>query len=384
MNGCQQTTRVIRLRAAYNGLSVSTTRAQLLRRLSIPVVLLVAVNIMGVGGYYMMWRDEGGTLSDALYMTFITITTIGYGEVYSLGTQERFFTMAVSLLGIGSLSYVIGTTMEHVVASQVADARGRRKMRNAIDKMSNHIILAGLGQMGKQVARELSEQQRTFAIVDLDESNEAYAIDRGYLYVLGDASDEETLIAAGVKRARGLIATADNDASNAFIIMTARNLNRDLSIVVRAESDTAHKKLMLAGADQVINPYIIGSRRIVNQVLRPALVSLLEMNLANDEGALRMEEIELREGSTLTRQSLRNLNLRNRCGVNVVAVLRDGDIISPPDPDMHLVVQDHLLVLGTAKQFAMLEAIEVTDPTQSDAEKATDQTPDQVPDQTPD
>jgi len=340
---------------------VSTIRAQLLRRLSIPIILLIAVNLVGVSGYYLMWRDEGGTLSDALYMTFITITTIGYGEVYSLGTQERFFTMAVSLLGIGSLSYVIGTTMEHVVASQVADARGRRKMRNAIEKLSGHIILAGLGQMGKQVARELSEQGREFVIVDLDENNEDYAKDRSYHYVLGDASDEETLIAAGVERARGLIATASDDANNAFIIMTARNLNSELSIVVRAESDTAHKKLLLAGADQVINPYIIGSRRIVNQVLRPALVSLLEMNLANHEGALRLEEIELREGSTLTTQSLRNLNLRNRCGVNIVAVIRNDDIISPPDPDMHLVIHDHLLVLGTAKQFALLDAIEVTD-----------------------
>lgn len=339
----------------------TTTRAQFLRRLSIPIALLIAVNIAGVGGYYFMWRDEGGTLSDALYMTFITITTIGYGEVYSLDTQERFFTMAVSLLGIGSLSYVIGTTMEHLVASQVADARGRRKMRDAIDKLSNHIILAGLGQMGRQVARELQEQGRAFVIVDLDESNEDYASDRNYFYVLGDASDEDTLIAAGVKRARGLIATADNDASNAFIIMTARNLNTELSIVVRAESDTAHKKLMLAGADQVVNPYIIGSRRIVNQVLRPALVSLLEMSLTNGEGSLRMEEIELREGSTLTGQSLRNLNLRNRCGVNVVAVIRTGDIISPPDPDMHLEIHDHLLVLGTEKQFNMLDAIEVTD-----------------------
>jgi len=338
-----------------------TTRAQLLRRLSIPIALLITVNVAGVGGYYVMWRDEGGTLSDALYMTFITITTIGYGEVYSLDTQERFFTMAVSLLGIGSLSYVIGTTMEHLVASQVADARGRRKMRDAIDKLSNHLILAGLGQMGRQVARELQEQGRAFVIVDLDESNEDYASDRNYFYVLGDASDEETLVAAGVKRARGLIATADNDASNAFIIMTARNLNAELSIVVRAESDTAHKKLMLAGADQVVNPYIIGSRRIVNQVLRPALVSLLEMSLSNGEGSLRIEEIELREGSTLTRQSLRNLNLRNRCGVNVVAVIREGDIISPPDPDMHLAIHDHLLVLGTEKQFDMLDAIEVTD-----------------------
>jgi voltage-gated potassium channel len=339
-----------------------------LRRLSIPIALLIAINIVGVGGYYFMWRDEGGTLSDALYMTFITITTIGYGEVYSLNTQERFFTMAVSLLGIGSLSYVIGTTMEHLVASQVADARGRRKMRDAIDKLSNHIILAGLGQMGRQVARELQEQGRAFVIVDLDESNEDYASDRNYFYVLGDASDEDTLIAAGVKRARGLIATADNDASNAFIIMTARNLNTELSIVVRAESDTAHKKLILAGADQVVNPYIIGSRRIVNQVLRPALVNLVEMSLTNGEGSLRMEEgslrieeIELREGSTLTGQSLRNLNLRNRCGVNVVAVIRTGDIISPPDPDMHLDIHDHLLVLGTEKQFDMLNAIEVTD-----------------------
>lgn len=338
-----------------------------MRRLSIPIFLLVAVNIIGVGGYYLMWRDEGGTLSDALFMTFITITTIGYGEVYSLGNQERLFTIAVSLLGIGSLSYVIGTTMEHLVASQVADARGRRKMRDAIDKLSHHIILAGLGQMGKQVARELSEQQRVFVIVDLDEDNEDYAKDRGYSYVLGDASDEETLIAAGVKRARGLIATASDDASNAFIIMTARSLNRELSIVVRAENDTAHKKLLLAGADQVINPYIIGSRRIVNQVLRPALVSLLEMSLSTNEGSVRLEEIELRQGSTLIGQSLRNLNLRNRCGVNIVAVIREGNIISPPDPDMHLAIQDHLLVLGTAQQFSMLDAIEVTD---TDIDKA--------------
>ncbi|MEM6429740.1 MAG: potassium channel protein [Deinococcota bacterium] len=339
----------------------ATTRAYLLRRLSIPIFLLIAVVVLGVTGYYLMWRDQGGTLSDALYMTFITISTIGYGEVYSLGHAERLFTMGLSVLGIGSLSYVIGTTMEHVVARQVSDVRGRRKMRESISTMSKHIIVAGLGQMGKQVARELHEQGQAFVIVDLDEHNEDYAKAQGYFYVLGDASEEETLEAAGVMRARGLIATADNDASNAFIIMTARSLSRDLSIVVRAESDTAHKKLLRAGADQVINPYVIGSRRIVNQVLRPALVSLMEMNPSNGDDALRIEELEVRAGSSLAAYTLRHLNLRNRCGVNVVAVIRASKIISPPDPDMHLAVNDHLLVLGTQTQFQKLEQIKVTD-----------------------
>jgi voltage-gated potassium channel len=338
-----------------------TTRAYLFRRLSIPISLLVAVIVFGIAGYYFMWRDQGGTLSDALYMTFITITTIGYGEVYTLDHTERLFTIGVSILGIGSLSYVIGTTMEHVVARQVSDVRGRRKMREAITTMSQHIIVAGLGQMGKQVARELHEQEQTFVIVDLDEQNEDFAKEHKYLYVLGDASEEDTLMAAGVMRARGLIATADNDASNAFIIMTARSLKSDLPIVVRAENDTAHKKLLRAGANKVINPYVIGSRRIVNQVLRPALVSLMEMNPANGEDALRIEELEVRSGSSLADYTLRHLDLRNRCGVNVVAVIRASKIISPPDPDMQLATNDHLLVLGTQKQFEKLEQIEITD-----------------------
>ncbi|MEM7736940.1 MAG: potassium channel protein [Deinococcota bacterium] len=339
----------------------ATFRGQLFRRLSIPVILLMAAIVLGITGYYLMWRDQGGTLSDALYMTFITITTIGYGEVYPLDHSERLFTMGVSIVGIGSLFYVIGTTMEHVVARQVSDVRGRRKMREAIKTMSQHIIVAGLGQMGKQVARELYDQEQAFVIVDLDEHNEDYAKEHSYRYVLGDASEEDTLLDAGVMRARGLIATADNDASNAFIIMTARSLKADLSIVVRAENDTAHKKLLRAGADQVINPYVIGSRRIVNQVLRPALVSLMEMNPANGEDALRIEELEVRSGSSLADYTLRHLDLRNRCGVNVVAVIRASKIISPPDPDMQLVANDHLLVLGTQKQFEKLEQIEITD-----------------------
>ena len=287
-------------------------------------------------------------------MTFITITTVGYNEIHPLGSVGRIFTVFVAMTGIASLFYIFTALMEHLVTAQLMDPRGRRKMREEIAQLSKHVILAGLGRMGQQAASELDEAGEAFVVIDNDEVALDIAERAGYLYLRGDATEDDILELAGVGRAKGLIASAGNDASNAFISMSARALNPGLLIVARADEDAAVRKLKQAGAHRVINPYAVGGRRLVNLVINPAVIDFLETTLKRGQAALGVQEFEVQKESMFEGKSLATLDLQQRCGVNVLAVLRGSEPISNPKPDLVLEAGDHLISLGTVQQFEQL------------------------------
>ena len=313
--------------------------------------------MVGTVGYYLLWLGDGGTWLDATYMTFITITTVGYNEIHPLSGVGRIFTVFVALTGIASLFYLFTAVMEHLVAVQLSGQDERRKMKERIAQLDRHIILAGFGRMGQQAASELSESGEAFVVVDTEETALDLAERQGYLFVRGDATEDDILELAGIERAKGLIAAAGNDASNAFIAMSARALNRELLIVARADEDAAIRKLKQAGADRVINPYAVGGRRLVNLVINPAVIDFLETTLMRGHAALGVQEFEVQRGSAFENKTLKSLDLRQKCGVNILAILRGSEPISNPDADFVLRAGDHLVSLGTVQQFDQLAAL---------------------------
>jgi voltage-gated potassium channel len=326
-------------------------------RLLLPLSLVATVVVAGTLGYHWLWRDFGGTWMDALFMTVTTITTIGYGEVKPLDTTGRIFTMVLAITGIGSLFYTLGVVMEYLVAVRLADPAGRRRMERRIEQLAGHVIVAGLGRVGRQATHELHQAHTTFLVVDPGPAAARYAEERGYLILAGDATDDAVLERAGVRRARGLVVTTGNDATNMYIILSARVLNPDLYIVSRAVDEASVTKLARAGANRAISPYAIGGHRLAHLILKPAVVDFFETALRAGTAALNIEDLAIPADSPIVGQTLNALNIRRVTGATILAVLRDGNPLVSPPGDFVLSRGDQLLALGTGEQLIRLERL---------------------------
>jgi len=329
--------------------------ADLRKRLAIPLLALVITHIVGTVGYWLLWRDQGGTLSDALFMTFTTVATIGFGEVKPLDGVGRVLTMVVAAGGIGSLFYSFTVTLDWLSSGAIQAPRRRRKMREQIDKLSNHYILAGFGRVGREASRELQASDKQIVVIDIADDNIAAAAELGWLHIKGDATDDEVLRAAGIERAHGLLVTTANDAANLYIVMSARLLAPKLFIVSRAVDSNAVPKLERAGANRAISPYAIGGRRMAHLVLSPRMVDFFETALHRGNKTLSISEIQVLAGSKAIGEPL--LSLRRRCGgATILAVLRSpGGSVALATDELVLVDGDHLLALGTDEQLLALE-----------------------------
>src|SRR5215831_233439 len=294
-------------------------------RLSLPLALVTVVIVVGTAGYSWLWRDQGGTWMDALFMTVTTITTIGYGEVKPLGTAGRIFTMILALGGIGSLFYTMGVVMEYLVATAVTDQGRRRRMERRIQTLRGHVIVAGLGRVGRQAAQELSQAGTRFVVVDPGAGAARHAAERDYLLLPEDATNDAALERAGVRRASGLVVTTANDATNMYIILSARVLNPELTIVSRAADEASVTKLMRAGANRAISPYAIGGHRLAHLILKPTVVDFFETALRAGKDALNIEDLEITPNSPVIGQSLDTLDVRRVTGATILAVLREGN-----------------------------------------------------------
>src|SRR5262245_1483842 len=343
--------------------SLPTDRARLrsLRiRLLLPLSVVVSVIIVGTLGYYALWRARGGTWMDALFMTVTTITTIGYGEIKPLDTVGRLFTMVLAIAGIGSLFYTLGVFMEYLVTTRLADPGGRRRMERRIEALRQHIVVAGLGRVGRQAAHELFEARTPFLIVDPNPAAVRHAEERGYLLLEGDATDDAVLERAGIRRASGLVVTTGNDATNMYIVLSARVLNPELSIVSRAVDDASVTKLVRAGANRAISPYAIGGHRPAHLILKPTVVDFFETALRAGEVALNIEDLAVTAESPTVGQTLAALDIRRVTGATILAILRGGTPLVSPPGDFVLSGGDQFLALGTKEQLARLESIIAT------------------------
>ncbi len=322
------------------------------RRLLGAAVLLVAVLVVGTAGYVIV---EGWGVFDALYMTAITVSTVGFTEVHPLSDAGRAFTMALVLMGVGAIGFSFGILLDFLMEGHLGGMLEVRRMNRQIDALSQHHIIAGVGRVGVIVARELADEGVDFVLVDSADVPIEVAKANGWLYVQGDATEEETLHAAGIERAASLITALDQDADNLFVTVTAKTLNPSLFVVSRSSNESSESKLIKAGANRVITPTVIGGRRMASLVLHPFVSDYLDL-VTHDAGVeYRLQEIDLTPSSPIADRSIRESAVRDRFGAFILAVRgADGVIDTSPSFDRVLVAGDRLVVLGTPEQLSSL------------------------------
>ena len=296
---------------------------------------------------------------DALYMTVISVTTVGYNEVRDLGTFGRFWTMLVLIVGVGILFYGIVALVQLAVEGTIQRYLGRRRMDARISKLRDHYVLCGYGRVGRQVAEELAEDGVDFVVVEKDAENAEKCAGQGYLELHGDASEDEVLDAAGVVRARALITALDSDAANLFITLSARKMNPDLFIVARSDSDESAAKLEIAGANRTLSPHSIGGRRLASLATQPSVVDFLEVvSRRNREIEFRLEEFSVDKSSPLAGHTIGDLDVFEKTGARILAIIgEDRQFTTNPTAGESISSGDTLIVLGTPEQVACMERL---------------------------
>jgi voltage-gated potassium channel len=323
-----------------------------LRHLIIAIIVILILLLAGTTGYRLI---EGWSFFDALYMTVITITTVGYGEVHQLSKEGRIFTVFLILSGFGGMGYVLGSIAQTFIAGQIRMAFGRRKLEKKVKRLKNHYVLCGYGRIGSFIAREFAVENVPFVVVEKDPERITLLEEDGFAYVEGDATDDEILISAGVERARCLVAATGSDANNLYITLSTRSLNPPIYILSRAAEETAERKLLSAGANRVVSPYRIGAARMLNAVLRPNVVEFVDLVVERKHLELQLEEITVEDASRFKGKPLRESGIRRELGLIVVAIKKaGGDMIFNPSSETLIEKSDCLIVLGEKKHLGML------------------------------
>src|SRR5215218_6776088 len=302
---------------------------------------------------------EGWNFMDALYMTVITVTTVGYKEVHELDTTGRLWTMTLLITGVGTLFYAAVSSVELVVEGAVGGYFERRKMRAELSKLNGHYILCGFGRVGRQVAREFALDGVPFVIVDNDPQRVEECLAEGYLAILGEASEDAVLEEAGIGRAKGLVAAVDSDADNVFVTLSARKINPDLYIVARTSSDEAAAKLEIAGANRTLSPYAVGGRRLASLATQPLIVDFLDIVTRGKKGLeFRLEEFGVPKESPLANHTIGKLKIGAKTGAMVLAIRTpEGGFDTTPSAQDEIHPGDTLIVLGTREQVGRLEKL---------------------------
>ncbi len=324
------------------------------RKIALWAASLAAILVLGSLGF--VWI-EGWSFFDGLYMTVTTLTTVGYGEVHPLDRVGKIYNMMLILAGMGVMLYIVGSLARVVVEGEIREALGKRKLLTRIKKLKDHYIICGFGRIGEIIARQLKERGIPLVVVESNPEHLARLEEAGYDVVAGDATREEVLLEAGIERARGLVSVVHSDASNVYIVLTARSLNPKLYIVARAEERGAEQKLKRAGADKVESPYEMGGRKMAYTIMRPTVTTFIE--LAMTEGVdLSMEETRVEATSSLIGLPLKDTGIRRDLDLIVVAIKRaDGEMLYNPAPAAQIQAGDTLVVLGMRQNLDALEKL---------------------------
>jgi voltage-gated potassium channel len=325
-------------------------------RLIVLVLIPILLVLGGTLGYYVI--EPAYTLFDSLYMTVITLTTVGYAEVHELSTAGRTFTIVLLLLGVFSLFFAVTELIRFVVSGEVNELFERRLMERNLAAINEHVIICGYGRMGRYVCGEFSREGLPFVAIDRAADLLKDFRLPGGLPVVGDATSDEVLKRAGVDRARALVAAAPSDADNLYITMSARLMNANLFIVSRAETEEAEQKLLRAGADRVVAPYALGGTKVTQAVLRPTVLDFIELATRTQHLELQIEETRVAPGSQLAGTTLSASRVRQDLGLIIVAIKkRDGAMIYTPPPETVMEGGDTLIALGKRSQLDQLEAM---------------------------
>ena len=310
--------------------------------------ILLGVVVAGTIGYVIL----GLGVLDAVYQAVTTISTVGFREVEPFGTAEKVFTIVLVLVGVGAALYAFSALLETVVEGRLSQTVGRRRMQHRIRDLDDHVIVCGWGRVGKAVAEYLVGNGRQVVVVDRDPDRVG---ELDLLHVVGDATEDDTLRAAGIDRARALVAALTTDADNLFVTLSARSLRPELFIVARARSVDTQGKLTQAGADRVVNPQFIGGARMAAFASQPHVAEFLDVVMHDGSLEFRLEELEVPGGSALAGRSLRDSRIRDTTGALVLAVRDpDGTFVTNPDPSTVLSPGQVVIAIGTDAQLTAL------------------------------
>lgn len=310
--------------------------------LGVAIALLAAVIVVGTFGYVEL---EGWHWFDALYMTVTTITTIGGGEPRPMDVPGKWWTMGVVAIGFGVLTYTLLRLLTYTLEGRLGTVVGERRMRQRVAGMTGHHILCGFGRVGGEIAQIFTDESIEFVVIDINQDSLARAAAAGFRTITGDAAKTETLRAAGVDRARGLVAAVDSDEINIYVTLSARVLNPNIFIVARANRDDAESKLRLAGATRIISPYQMGGRRMASLAMRPTAVEFVDTVLFAKNSQLVLEDFRVAAGSRWVGKALSAI-VPDGDDVVVLALKRAERMLFRPPPETRLEESDEIVAAG--------------------------------------
>ena len=323
--------------------------------LAITALLSVLLLALGTIGYMLI---EGWGLIDSLYMTVITLATVGYGEVHEVSQPGRVFTVILIVLGVGFFLYVVGNIIQFLVEGRMRIILGRRKLDKQINEEKDHYIICGYGRIGRVLCRYLRQRNLDVVVIERDRERVPILDEDDILYVVGEATDEANLRKAGIDRAKGLVTALGTDAENVFLLLTAKQLNPLLYVVARASQNVTKKTLTAAGANMVVSPYDVGARRMAHAILRPSVIDFLELAFADESTDINIEEIPVSPSSELIETTLKDSGIRQNYNLTILAVKRaDGAMLFNPLAETKIEADDTLIAVGEHKNLAELEKI---------------------------
>jgi len=325
------------------------------RHLAISIALSLLILVTGTAGYMIIedWR-----FLDALYMTIITISTVGYREVNQVGDIGRVFTIFLVLIGVGFTFYVMAAVVQFMVEGRVRIIMGRRRLDKQIDRLKNHYIVCGYGRIGRVLCRNLQRTPYDLVVVEKNPDLIPVMDGDGIVYLAGDAADETNLLKAGIRRARGLVAALATDTDNVFLVLSARQLAPELNIIARASQEGAKNKLHAAGANSVESPYEMGAASMAHRIIRPTVTNFLDLAFAHARKDIQMEEIPVSEKSRLTNIPLKDSGIRQDFNLIIIAIKKpDGTMLFNPSLEAALMPDDTVIAVGEEENLQKLGKI---------------------------
>jgi voltage-gated potassium channel len=318
--------------------------------------LFFTILAIGVAGYMIL---SGDTFVNALYMTVITITTVGFGEVHPLSPEEKIFTIFLILTSIFIFGYIVSSFTEYIISGQLFKQLKLKKVQKTIEKLEGHTIVCGFGRNGKQAIVKLKNYQKEYVVIERNKNLIEKLDTEEILNVEGDGTTDEILIKAGIKRAKNLITALSSDADNLFVVLSARQLNKDCTIISRASKESSYSKLKIAGADNVIMPDKLGGNHMASLVVTPDVIEFVDRLTIEGETTANLEEIAVNELPKMyLNKTILDLDLRKKTGCTVIGFRTpDKDYIINPDASIKLVADTHLIVLGRPEQIMKLREL---------------------------
>lgn len=320
------------------------------------IVLLILLLSAGVIGFRILSQLSW---IDALYMTVITITTVGFGEVQPLDDGSKVFTVFLILTSVVIVGYAISVITEYILSKNNFEGLKQRKMQKKIDSLENHIIICGFGRNGKQAAKKLAAYNKEFVIIEKNKELVEKFQGEDVPFIFGNANEDEILIQAGIERASTLISALPNDADNLFVVLSSRQLNSKMTIISRASQETSYKKLKLAGANNVILPDRIGGDHMASLVVVPGLLEFIDNLSIVGKSNVNIEEIAVEQlYNTSEIRTIRDLDLRNKTGCSIIGFKDDhGEYIINPEAELKLTPKSKIIVLGRPEQIQKLNSL---------------------------